>query len=188
MSSRWLVSPVWSGPSDLVMRNALIGDTMPPGRLMRAMGISRTTMDSARIAGALIGAGLFSQFGIGPAYAVVVIFNAASLALTFGVSSARASRDRSEGGAVATPWVDLKRGLGFVWSTPLILAAMWLAFLVNLTVFPISHGVLPYVAKEIYRVDENGLGHLIASYATGALLGSITMTVAGGWRHPARFI
>jgi len=46
--------------SDLVMRNALIGDTMPTDTLMKAMGISRTTMDSARIAGALIGAGLFS--------------------------------------------------------------------------------------------------------------------------------
>ena len=174
-------------PSDLVMRNALIGDTMPPDTLMKAMGISRTTMDSARIAGALIGAGLFSSFGIGPAYVAVTLFYAASLLLTLGVSRVRVPRDPVDGVA-ASPFSDLMRGMGFVLHTPAILAAMWLAFLVNLTVFPISHGILPYVAKEVYLVDENGLGHLVASYAVGALLGSITMTVMGAWRHPARFM
>lgn len=175
-------------PSDLVMRNGLIGDTMPPDRLMSGMGISRTTMDSARIAGALIGAGLFSQFGIGPAYVVIVIFHALSFCLTFGVSRIRVARSAGPDGAMVSPWGDLKRGLGFVWTTPAILAAMWLAFLVNLTVFPISHGIMPYVAKEVYLVDENGLGHLVASYAVGALLGSLTMTMLGGWRRPARFM
>ncbi len=40
-------------PSDLVMRNALIGDTMPANKLANAMGLSRTTMDTARMTGAL---------------------------------------------------------------------------------------------------------------------------------------
>ena len=46
-------------PSDLVMRNGLIGDTISDSKLMSAMGLSRTTMDTARIIGALFGAGLF---------------------------------------------------------------------------------------------------------------------------------
>ena len=176
-------------PSDLVMRNGLIGDTMPSRLLMSGMGVSRTTMDSARIAGALIGAGLFSQFGIGPAYVVITLFHISSFVLTFGVSKVRGvGASAGDGGARPSPWGDLKRGFGYVWTTPMILAAMWLAFLVNVTVFPISHGILPYVAKEIYLVDENGLGHLVASYAGGALLGSLTMTMLGGWRRPARFM
>jgi len=176
-------------PSDLVMRNGLIGDTMPSRLLMSGMGVSRTTMDSARIAGALIGAGLFSQFGIGPAYMVIVVFHVASFLLTFGVSGVRgAGASAGDAGVQRSPWGDMKRGFGYVWTTPMILAAMWLAFLVNVTVFPISHGILPYVAKEIYLVDENGLGHLVASYAGGALLGSLTMTMLGGWRRPARFM
>jgi MFS family permease len=172
-------------PSDLVMRNGLIGDTMPTRLLMSGMGVSRTTMDSARIAGALIGAGLFSQFGIGPAYVVITLFHIASFLLTFGVSRVRGAVNS---GVRRSPWGDMKRGFGYVWTTPMILAAMWLAFLVNVTVFPISHGILPYVAKEIYLVDENGLGLLVASYAGGALFGSLTMTMLGGWRRPARFM
>ncbi|MDG2284113.1 MAG: MFS transporter [Alphaproteobacteria bacterium] len=174
-------------PSDLVMRNGLIGDTMPSRLLMSGMGVSRTMMDSARIAGALIGAGLFSQFGIGPAYIVITAFHVLSFVLTFGVSKVRGT-GIDGAGSKASPWRDTMRGFGYVWTTPMILAAMWLAFLVNVTVFPISHGILPYVAKEIYLVDENGLSHLVASYAGGALLGSLTMTVLGGWRRPGRFM
>jgi len=57
-------------PSDLVMRNALIGDTMPMARLTNAMSLSRTTMDSARTLGPLVGAGLLVSLGLGVAYGV----------------------------------------------------------------------------------------------------------------------
>ena len=47
-------------PSDLGVRGALLADIMPPERLVGAISLSRTTMDSARIAGALTGTGLFA--------------------------------------------------------------------------------------------------------------------------------
>ena len=73
-------------PNDLVLRNTLIGETIPPEHLMGALGLSRATGDSARIAGALAGGALSAALGIGPAYLVVTTFYLASLALTFGVS------------------------------------------------------------------------------------------------------
>ncbi len=177
-------------PSDLVMRNSLIGDTMPSNHLMNAMGVSRTTQDSARIAGALIGASLFSFLGFGTAYIVVTSFYAMSFVLTLGVSKVRPVRRQRDHAALAdpSPWRELKEGLAYVWATPNLLAAMWLAFLVNLTAFPLSQGLLPYVAKEIYAIDENGLGHLVAAFAAGALLGSLAMASTGGSRRPGRFM
>src|SRR5690348_759769 len=53
-------------PSDMGMRNALVAATMPADRLMATMGVSRTTADSARIAGSLTGAGLFATLGLAP--------------------------------------------------------------------------------------------------------------------------
>ena len=175
-------------PSDLVMRNGLIGDTMLGNVLMKAMGVSRTTMDSARIAGALLGASLFSLLGIGFAYVAVTLFYVISLLLTFGVSSVRTQTVRESGIINRSPLMDLKDGLRYVWKTPTLLAAMCFAFLVNLTVFPVSHGILPFVAKEIYHIDENGLSHLVASYAIGALIGSITMALLPIRSYPARFM
>ena len=52
-------------PSDITLRNILVGETMPSELLMPAMGISRTTADTARIVGALSGAALVAAPGIG---------------------------------------------------------------------------------------------------------------------------
>ena len=184
-------------PSDLVMRNALIGDTIPMDKLMNAMGVSRTTMDSARIAGALIGAGMFAQLGIAYAYVTIVVIYCASLALTLGVAgrghagqegSGAAAGEAAAAPAVSSPWRDLRAGLAYARGTPVVLALLLLAFLVNFTAYPITHGLMPYVAREIYLVDENGLGRLLASFAAGALLGSLFMTFSGQWRHPGKFM
>ena len=65
---------------------------------------------------------------------------------------------------------------------------MWLAFLVNLTAFPLTGGLLPYVAKDIYHMDQTGLGTLVASFAFGSLLGSIAVSLAGRAIRPARMM
>ena len=164
-------------PSDLGVRSALVAETIPANQLMAAMGISRTTSDSARIAGALSGAGLFAALGMGPAYLMVSGFYALGLALTFG-TAARPSVGSADGLPRPSPWRDLREGIRYVWTNPHLRAGMWLAFLVNLTAFPVSIGLLPYVAKEIYQTDLIGLGYLVASFAFGALLGSTALSLS----------
>ena len=166
--------------SDIGVRTALVADLMPPDLLTRAVGIARTTSDGARIAGALTGAGLFAAFGIGPAYVVIAAFYATGLLLTLGAKGGRSSlqsRDAPTAAKRKSPWRDMGEGLVYVWSTPHLLAAMWLAVLVNLTAFPITGGLMPYVAREIYQVDKTGLGYLVAGWATGALVGSLTVSL-----------
>jgi len=179
-------------PSDLVMRYALIGETMPGSQLMGATSVSRTTQDSARIIGALAGAGLVAALGMGPAYVVVALFYAVSFLLTLGVGGAhpahRPSDDLTDVSSRPSPWRDLRDVVDHAWTTPQLLAAMMLAFLVNLTAFPLVMGLLPYVAKEIYRTDQTGLGYLVASFAFGALLGSITLSRIGHAIRPARMM
>ena len=73
-------------------------------------------------------------------------------------------------------WSDLREGIIHIWNTPSLLAIVWLALLVNFTAFPMTNGLLPNVAKEIYRIDQTGLGYLVASLGFGALLGALIMT------------
>ncbi len=61
-------------------------------------------------------------------------------------------------------------------------AALCVAFLANLTAYPLTNGLLPYVAREIFQTDQTGLGYLSASFAVGSLIGSITVRLAGGLR------
>ena len=169
-------------PSDIGVRAALVGETMPGERLMGAMSIQRTTLDSARIMGALTGAGLVATLGMGPAYVVVVSFYAVSCLLTFQVERAHPGRHRAGipgGGQHPSPWRDLREGLAYVWNTPHLLGMMCLAFLVNVTAFPLFNSLMPYVAKEVYGADQTVLGYLVAGGAFGALTGSIALSRYG---------
>lgn len=174
-------------PSDLVMRNALVADTMPPASLPNALGLARTTQDFSRIFGALTGAGLFSVLGLGVAYAFVTATFVIGLALTLGVSRVRPA---GEEGAPppASYGQELKDGFSYVWHTPAVLAIMWLAFLANLTAFPFTHGLLPFVAREVYAIDENGLGQIISVFSLGAVTGSLIVAWTRGHGSAARMM
>ncbi len=173
-------------PSDLGMRGALIAETMPPQLLTAAMGISRTTSDTARIAGALAGAGLFTAFGIAPAYVFVTAFYLAGTGLTWMTAPVRSASEAAAAGhpaaaAVpsASPLRDLREGLVHIWNTPSLLALVWMAFLFNFSAFSITNGMLPYVAKDVYLIDQTGLGTMIASLALGATAGALALAWSG---------
>lgn len=178
-------------PSDQGLRGAIVAETVPADQLGSAMGISRTTTDSARVAGAIVGAGLFAALGMGPAYLAVATLYVLGLLLSLGIvrSSAHPATDAAASGAVRlSAWGDLREGITYVWTTPHLLAAMWIAFLANLAAFPLLTGMLPYVARDIFRTDQTGLGYLAASVAAGALLGSIALSFISAWARPGRMM
>jgi MFS family permease len=175
--------------NDIVIRNALIGETIPPAHYMGALALARATQDSARIGGALAGAWLTALLGLGVTYAVVTTVYLASLLLTLGVSRRPALPGPAAPGtpiAAASGWRDLVDGLAYVVRAPTLLAMMLLAFLINLTAYPTSGSLLPYAADRVYGVDARGLGWLSASFSLGALLGSTVMVVTGGPRRRGR--
>lgn len=172
-------------PSDIGLRTALVGATVPPVHLVSAMGIARTSMDSAKIAGALAGAGVVAAYGMVPAYAVITAVHLLGALLTLKVDSGRTLADVDPALAAPalarpSPWHELREGLGVIWRTPQLLAAMSLAALVNFTAFPITGGLMPYIAREVFSLDQRGLGWLIAAFASGALVGSLVMGALGG--------
>ena len=191
-------------PSDIGLRTALVSATVPPAQLVAAMGISRTTQDSARIGGALAGAGFMASLGMASAYVVIVTLYLMGMVLTLRSGGARGwpprhprrtpaacrrhrpARRTRTAARPASPWSDLLEGLQHVWHTPRLRAAMSLAALVNLCAFPLSGGLMPYIARDVFGLDQQGLGWLVASFATGALLGSLGMSAFGVHLRPAR--
>jgi len=171
-------------PSDLGVRGALLADIMPPEQLVGAISLSRTTQDSARIAGALTGPGLFALLGIGPVYmAIACLYVTAAVLMLCMPRPKKAVVDRPLTDAPGSALLrDLKEGVVYAWSGPGMRAALCVAFLANLTAFPLTNGLLPYVARDIFHTDQSGLGYLSASFAVGSLIGSITLSLVGGVR------
>jgi predicted MFS family arabinose efflux permease len=171
-------------PSDNVMRHSLVAQTMRSDALLGALAVSRTTSDTARIAGALAGTGGVALIGMTGAYAVVTGLYVAAFALSLGVArSPQRAPDGSKAAAEAHPLAALKQAFGYVWAKPDLLGAFSMAFLANLLAFPFVLGLLPYVAKEVYATGQSGLGYLAAAFASGALAGSL---VVGANRLPLR--
>lgn len=177
-------------PSDILNRNALIGDSMPSDLLMSASSLSRIAMDGARVFGALTGAGLFAALGMHVAYIFVVAVYVISALITLGVTRAHPRRDNASTGGDAdaklSQFAEIKEGLVYTWKVPAILAIMWLALLVNLTAFPVTHGLMPYVAKEVMNADITVLGNLVATFSVGAVMGSFILSWFSGRRYAAR--
>jgi predicted MFS family arabinose efflux permease len=172
-------------PSDLGVRSALVATIMPHDQLIGAISLSRTTMDTARIAGALSGAGLFAALGMGPAYVAIVTLYIVATALTLCVvapAKPHPAGDISGDALRPSPLRDLREGVAYVWTTPRMRAALWIAFLANLTAYPLTNGLLPYIARAIYGTNQTGLGYLSASFAIGSLVGSIVLSLIGGIR------
>ena len=157
-------------PSDMAMRHVLVGHTMPAGALMGALAISRTTSDTARIFGAIAGTGGVALVGMGQAYAGVVLIYVGAFLLSLGVAPVHASAARAD------VLAGLKEGVHYVWDKPDLLGAFSIAFLVNFLAYPFFLGLLPYVAKNVYGMDQTGLGWLAGSFALGALAGSLVVS------------
>ena len=179
-------------PSDIVLRNSLIGDSIPKELFMKATSFSRISQDSARIFGALVGAGLFSWLGLGLAYIFVVIVYTGSLLFTLGVSRAHPRADKAIDNNQITPerglFSELKDGLSYIWNSPGVLAIICLAFLANLTAFPITHGLMPFIAKDILSLDENGLGQLLAAFSFGAVSGALILAATPSQKYSSRLM
>jgi hypothetical protein len=160
-------------PSDMGMRNALIGATMPGTLLMGALAVERTSADAARVVGALSGVALAVWLGMGFAYLGVTLLYAMGLLLLLGVAE---TRPRGAARGIAAAFTELGAGVAHVRARPALLAALCLAFLVNALAYPFSGGLLPHVARNVYGMDQTGLGTLVAAFATGALLGSLLIS------------
>lgn len=171
--------------SDMGIRVAVVADFIPAGQFVGAVAVQRTTQDLARIAGALAGGAVVASVGMAPAYVAIASLYATSVILMLQVPGNRA---HPAGTKRPSPWRDLKAGAHYVWTQPHILATMYIAFLINLTAFPLLAGLQPYVAREIYGTDQTGLGYLVAGAGCGALFGSLMASRYGRRMRQARMI
>jgi len=175
-------------PSDIGVRNTLVAAIMPPEMLAGALGISRASMDGARVLGALAGAGIIAALGIGAAYGVVVALYLAATLLTLAVREPQRAGPKAAPATALGVWRELAEGVAHTRGTPVLMAALWLAWLTNFAAYPLSGGLLPHVAREVYGMDRAGLGLLAASFAGGALAGSMILSLRGVGRRPAQLM
>lgn len=161
-------------PSDIMIRFTLIAQALKPAQLVGALGISRVTVDSARMAGAIAGVGVFTLFGMAGTYMLILTMYVIALVLSFGVVGSDAATINAK--TPASVVQDLRLGVQYVWNNQVLRGCFLLAFWINVFAYPLVLGLLPYVVNNVFLATETLLGVLGAAYALGSLLGSLLIS------------
>jgi len=89
-----------------------------------------------------------------------------------------------DGSVLAPPTVHAVVGMLTLGAVGTGLAYVW--NLLNCTTFPMMNALMPVLAKEIYHINQTGLGYLVAAGGFGALMSSVIMSRIGHRIRPAR--
>jgi MFS family permease len=163
-----------AGSFDNPARQALVPRLVPREDLPGALAMNLTMFHAGMIGGPAIAGVLIASAGEGTrGLAWIYLLNAASfLTVVTTLLTMRASgKIEATGLAQESPWGSLRRGLSFVFKTPVMVWTMALDFVA--TFFSGANSLLPIFADQILKVGAFGFGWLRAAPALGALVGSI---------------
>lgn len=160
---------------------AMLPNVVPPGDYGRAMPLSSSANQVARIAGPAIG-GLLYFAGAETVYAVVALMSAAAFGL---ILAARAVRG-APAARVPLSWRNLLSGLAFVRTRPLVLGA------ISMDLFAVLFGgataLLPAYAGDILHAGPVGLGFLRTAPGVGAAICGLTLALRPIQRRAGRWM
>jgi MFS family permease len=160
---------------DWIFRLSLLPDVVPKKILVRSISLDQSVFNGARVTGPLIGGFLLGAAGASVAYGVIgglfgvtflIYFSFKPVNQVVRAKSAGVVADLFEVGRVLRNSPILRMNLMFTAVNALTLGGL---------VF-----ILPAFAKEIFLLDEIGLGYLFAAIGIGAVAGAMTMSWTGG--------
>lgn len=160
---------------DMIVRQSILPDVVGELRLSNGVALSRMGRDVTQIVGPVCGGILMEVAGVGFSYIIVVSLYSLSLFLIFLV---KGLPDKVAGAAsIASSSVlnNLVEGFRYVKSERLLVGLLAVAFVVNLTAFPLNQTLLAVSAKEVMGVGAYELGWLVGAYSFGSLIGTLAI-------------
>ena len=167
---------------DLVLVQALTADAVPAHSLHGAVGLSRSTLDGARVVGSIAGGTIFELVGLDWAYITITILYLLSTLAALKVSS-RAVRERVNTESIRS---GLSEGLRYVRKSELLPGLIFFSFLIEFSAFPIVNGLMTVIGDELYDLGGTGIGLLAAAASIGALTGALTLGIRQNIGNPSR--
>lgn len=157
---------------DNVIKETLLADLVSPTSLPNAVALTRSSRDGTHILAPIIGGYLLDRVGLSTTYILVTALHSCSIFFASRVNYLNRNMALRRGDSIIK---NLKDSLFYAGKHEVVLALLVLAFLVNLTAFPLIQGLIPIFAKEALLTNSTGLGQLMGAYSAGALLASLLL-------------
>jgi len=171
---------VWSFA--IPARQAMVPELVSERRLMNALALNNSAMNTTRIIGPSLAGGLIVVpfFGVaGVYYVIAVLYAVSALTLLPIPPSGLAAARRHE-----PMWQGITTGLRYVASSPALTVLIGLACVAIVLGMPYVI-LLPVFAEEVYDVGAVGLGVMNTVVGVGAIIGSLFIAYFSAYPHRA---
>ena len=167
---------------DRISREALIQIIISKENLRNATALISSTYDISKIVAPLIGATIYSLYGVTVAFILVGILYLLAIFVIFAVKINNIIKQKLN---IYNEFLD---GIKYLIKDRILVSLMLYAALANLTVLTLTNAFLPFISKDMLNGDANNLAVLISFSAIGSLLGSILMATNSFTHSPGKIL
>ena len=167
---------------DRISREALMQILISKKNLRNATALISSTYDISKIVAPLIGATIYSLYGVTVAFILVGIAYLLAVFVIFAVKINNVIKQKLN---IYNEFLD---GIKYLIQDRILTSLMLYATLANLTVLTLANAFLPFISKDMLNGDANDLAILISFSAIGSLLGSILMTTNSFTHSPGKIL
>ena len=169
---------------DLILIQTLTADAVPPHALHGAIGLSRSTLDGARVVGSIVGGTLLELLGLDWAYITITVLYLMATITAIKIDSRPVKTDSE----TASIWRGFKEGLHYIKESPLLPGLIFFSFLIEFTAFPLVNGLMAVIGSDLYNQNGTGIGLLAAIASAGALSGAALLGIKQSVINPGRIM
>lgn len=167
---------------DLVLVQALTADAVPAHSLHGAIGLSRSTLDGARVVGSIAGGTIFELLGLDWAYIMIAVLYILATVAALKVSRRDITAVADRTGIRKA----LSEGIHHVRKSKVLPGLIFFSFLIEFTAFPIVNGLMTVIGDELYGLGGTGIGLIAAAASSGALVGALAVGIRQNVTSPTR--
>ena len=168
--------------SDRISRESLTQLLVPKKDLRNASGILRSTMDFSKIIGPIIGAWIYSHYGITETYILIALLYIISIIIILPIEIEGINKKSIN---IIT---EIKIGIVYLKESKILISVILAAGLANLILFTLPQAYLPFIIKDIVKGNASDLAMFNAFLALGALAGSLLLATKNLSNNPGKLI
>ena len=168
--------------SDRISRESLTQLLISKINLRNASALIRSIMDFAKIIGPIIGAIIYSYYGITQAYILISILYLFSFLIIFSIDLPAVSYHK------INIIKEIQTGIKYLYKNKVLVSIMFFAGLANLILFTLPGAYLPFIIKDIINGNASDLALFNSFTAIGALIGSLILSLGNLSNSPGKLV
>ncbi len=170
---------------DQPARQALVADSVPTDKIPNAVSLNQLAMNVVSAVAPLFGGILYGALGpVGVYLFMAFAYVLGSACILF----VRVQQNLRRAEQKESIWASMAGSLRLARGNGIVVAALIMAAIANLSGFPFNQVLLAVYAKSVLGTDATGLGFLLSGLGVGAIIGAVSVASMASVRRMGRIL